>query len=63
MTHLEQNLLSEYGIECGNKFELSISGNSFLVEKTSGGLIILNHIENMNLVKAGMSKNKVEENI
>ena len=63
LTHLEQNLLSEYGIECGNKFELSISGNSFLVEKTSGGLNILNHIENMNLVKADISKNKAKENI
>ncbi|GEM_PF-938683 len=63
LTHLEQHLLSEYGIECGNKFELSISGNSFLVEKTSGGLIILNHIENINLAKKDASKNKVEKNI
>ena len=63
LTHFEQNLLTEYGIQYGNKFELSISGNSFLVEKTSGGLIILNHIDNINLAKADFSKNKVKENI
>ena len=63
LTRLEQNLLTEYGIQYGNKFELSISGNSFLVEKTSGGLIILNHIDNINLVKADFSKNKVKDNI
>ena len=63
LTHLEQNLLTEYGIQYGNKFELSISGNSFLVEKTSGGLIILNHIDNINLAKADFSKNKVKDNI
>jgi len=60
LTQLEQNLLTEYGIECGNKFELSISDNRFLVEKTSEGLIILNHIENIGVVKAGYIKNKVK---
>ena len=60
LTQLEQNLLTEYGIQCGNKFELSISGNRFLVEKTSEGLIILNHIENIDVVKAGFIKNKVK---
>ena len=60
LNQLEQNLLTAYGIQCGNKFELSISGNRFLVEKTSEGLIILNHIENIDLVKAGFIKNKVK---
>ena len=60
LTQLEQNLLTEYGIQCGNKFELSISDNRFLVEKTSEGLIILNHIENIDVVKAGFIKNKVK---
>lgn len=45
LTNLEQNLLNEYGIKSGNKFQLSISGHNFLVERTSGGLIIFNHIE------------------
>ena len=53
-------MLTEYGIQCGNKFELSISDNRFLVEKTSEGLIILNHIENIDVVKAGFIKNKVK---
>ena len=60
LNQLEQNLLTEYGIQCGNKFELSISGNRFLVEKTAEGLIILNHIENIDVVKAGFIKNKVK---
>ena len=60
LTQLEQNLLTEYGIECGNKFELSIFDNRFLVKKTSKGLIILNHIENIGVVKAGYIKNKVK---
>ena len=60
LTQLEQNLLTEYGIECGNKFELSIFDNRFLVKKTSEGLIILNHIENIGVVKAGYIKNKVK---
>ena len=63
LTQLEQNLLRKYGIECGNKFELSISDNRFLVEKTSEGLVILNHIENIDVVKAGFIKNKVKGNI
>ena len=60
LNQFEQNLLTEYGIQCGNKFELSISDNRFLVEKTSEGLIILNHIENIDVVKAGFIKNKVK---
>ena len=60
LTQLEQNLLTEYGIQCGNKFQLSISGNRFLVEKTAEGLIILNHIENIDVVKAGFIKNKLK---
>jgi len=60
LTQLEKNLLTEYGIQCGNKFELSISGNRFLVEKTAEGLIILNHIENIDVVKVNLIKNKVK---
>lgn len=63
LTNLEQNLLNEYGIKSGNKFELSISGHNFLVERTSGGLIILNHIEQENLAKADLNKDTVKDNI
>ena len=63
LTNLEQNLLNEYGIKSGNKFHLSISGHNFLVERTSGGLIILNHIEQENLAKADLNKDMVKDNI
>ena len=63
LTNLEQNLLNEYGIKSGNKFQLSISGHNFLVERTSGGLIILNHIEQENLAKADLNKDMVKDNI
>jgi hypothetical protein len=63
LTSLEKNLLTEYGIKPGNKFQLSISGHSFLAEKTSSGIIILNHVEKANLAKAELSKNMVEDNI
>ncbi|MFT4577685.1 MAG: hypothetical protein ACI8PD_000516 [Nitrospinales bacterium] len=63
LTNLEQNLLNEYGIKSGNKFQLSISGHNFLVERTSGGLIILNHIEKENLAKADLNKDTVKDNI
>ncbi len=63
LTNLEQNLLNEYGIKTGNKFQLSISGHSFLVERTSSGLKILNHKENPNLAKADLNKKMVKDNI
>ncbi len=63
LTNLEQSLLNEYGIKSGNKFQLSISGHNFLVERTSGGLIILNHIEKENLAKADLNKDTVKDNI
>jgi hypothetical protein len=55
--------LNEYGIKPGNKFQLSISSHTFLVERTSGGLIILNHIEKDNLAKAYLNKDTVKDNI
>ena len=63
LTNLEQSLLNEYGIKPGNKFQLSISGRNFLVERTSGRLIILNHIEKENLAKADMNKDTFKDNI
>ncbi len=63
LTNLEQGLLNEYGIKSGNKFQLSISGHNFLVERTSGGLIILNHMDQKNLAKADLNKDTVKDNI
>ena len=63
LTNLEQNLLNEYGIKSGNKFQLSILGHNFLVERTSSGLIIFNHIETENITKEDLNKNTVKDNI
>ena len=63
LTNLDQSLLNEYGIKHGNKFQLSISGHNFLVERTSGRLIILNHIEKDNLAKADLNKDTLKDNI
>ena len=63
LTNLEQNLLKEYGIKSGNKFQLSIPGHNFLVERTSSGLIIFNHIETENITKEDLNKNTVKDNI
>ena len=63
LTNLEQSLLNEYGIKSGNKFQLSISGHNFLVKRTSGGLIILNHIENENLAREDFNKDTGKDNI
>lgn len=63
LTSLEKKLLEEYGIKTGNKFQLSISGHSFLVEKTSSGIIILNHAENENPMNAKLGQDMVEDNI
>lgn len=63
LTNLEQNLLNEYEIKSGNKFELSISRHNFLVERTSGGLLILDRIEKENLAKADLKKDMAKDNI
>ena len=63
LTSLEQGLLKKYGIKSGNKFQLSISGHSFLVEKTSGGITIINHVENQNVAKVDLNKNNFEDKI
>ncbi len=63
LTSLEQGLLKKYGIKSGNKFQLSISGHSFLAEKTSGGITVINHIENENVAKVDLNKNNFEDKI
>jgi hypothetical protein len=65
LTNLEQNLLNQYGIKYGNKFQLSISRHSFLVERTSGGLILLKDIDQENLAKVNLNNGTftVKDNI
>jgi hypothetical protein len=61
LTHLEQKLLNEYDIKIGNKFQLHISGHSFVVERTSTGIIILDHVNDGELAK--VNSTKVNDNI
>jgi len=51
----------ESNLEINSNF-LSLA-TIFLVERTSGGLIILNHIEKENLAKADLKKDTVKDNI
>lgn len=59
LTRVEQKLLNEYEIKVGNQFHLSISGHSFLAERTSSGLNIINHVENENIAKANTANDNV----
>jgi hypothetical protein len=61
LTLVEQKLLNEYDIKVGNKFHLSISGHSFLVERTSGGLNVINHVENDGVAK--VKENTINDNV
>ena len=63
LTRLEKRLLKEYEIKIGNKFEIFISGHSFLVKRTSTGLTILNHVNRGELAKVISSEDMVENNI
>ncbi len=61
LTRVEQKLLKEYEIKVGNQFHLSISGHSFLVERASSGLNIINHVENDDIAKA--KENTANDNV
>jgi len=61
LTSVEQKLMKEYEIKVGNQFHLSISGHSFLVERTSSGLNIINHVENDGIAKA--KENTANDNV
>jgi hypothetical protein len=56
LTNLEQNLLNKYRIKSRNKFQFSISGNNFFVERTSVGLVVLKHLDKENLTKTNLNK-------
>lgn len=61
LTSLEQKLLKAYEIKVGNQFHLSISGHSFLVERTSSGLNIINHVDNNDMAK--VKENTANNNV
>jgi len=48
----ELSLLNEYDIKTGNTFHTTIKGNQFLIEKTSAGIKVLNHIDVQNIAMA-----------
>ncbi len=45
LNNFEQSLLKNYDIRPGNTFQTSIAGQRFLVERTSSGLKVINHVE------------------
>ena len=45
----EQYLLGEYEIKNGNTFQTTIKGHKFLIEKTSAGIKVVNHVDIQNV--------------
>jgi len=45
LNKFEQSLLKEYDIKSGNTFQTTIGGQKFLIEKTSSGVKVINHME------------------
>ena len=45
----EQSLLGEYDIKNGNTFQATIKGHKFLIEKTSAGIKVVNHVDIQNV--------------
>ena len=45
LNKFEQSLLKEYEIKSGHKFQTTIGGHKFMIEKTSAGLRVINHME------------------
>ncbi len=48
----EQSLLREYGFKPGNKFQTTISGHPFLIEKTSSGIKVIENVDTQNVALA-----------
>jgi len=45
----EQSLLREYDIQPGNRFQTTIQGHRFLIEKTSSGIKVVGHVDGQNV--------------
>ncbi|MZH41852.1 MAG: hypothetical protein F3739_07840 [Nitrospinae bacterium] len=58
---IEQDMLNDYKVKVGNRFQLSISGHSFLVERASGGLKVINHATSLDVVQ--LNKETNDDNI
>jgi len=52
MNAFELSLLKEYDIKTGNTFQTTIKGHQFLIEKTSAGIKIVNHVDVQNIAMA-----------
>ena len=48
----ELSLLKEYEIKTGNTFHTTIKGHQFLIEKTSAGIKVINHVDIQNVAMA-----------
>jgi hypothetical protein len=45
LNKFEQSLLKEYDIKSGNTFQTTIGGHKFMVEKTSSGIKVIDHMQ------------------
>jgi hypothetical protein len=52
LNKFEQSLLKEYDIKAGNIFQTTIGGYTFMVEKTSSGIKVIDHMENNTIAMA-----------
>jgi hypothetical protein len=59
LNQFEQSLLKEYEIKPGNTFQTTIAGHQFLVEKTSSGIKVINHVEGQNVAMAPQNNSKM----
>ena len=48
----ELSLLNEYEIKTGNTFHTTIKGHQLLIEKTSAGIKVINHVDMQNVAMA-----------
>jgi hypothetical protein len=48
----ELSLLKEYDIKTGNTFQTTIKDHQFLIEKTSAGIKVVNHVDVQNIAMA-----------
>jgi hypothetical protein len=59
LNQFEQSLLREYDIKPGNTFQTTIAGHQFLVEKTSSGIKVINHVEGQGVAMAPHNNSKM----
>jgi hypothetical protein len=52
LNKFEQSLLKEYDIKAGNTFQTTIGGYTFMVEKTTSGIKVIDQMQNNNIAMA-----------